>query len=59
MLEDGRVVTDEDEVNNDEREENKLSPFGEDGQLPEDYLKQFDEHYANLLAEADEPYSTS
>ena len=22
-------------------------------------MKQFDEHYANLLAEADEPYSTS
>ena len=59
LLEDGRVVTDEDEVNNDEREENKLSPCGEDGQLPDDYLKQLDEHYANLLPEADEPYSTS
>ena len=58
-FEDGRVVTDEDEVNNDEREENKLSPCGEDGQLPDDYLKQLDEHYANLLPEADEPYSTS
>ena len=59
LLEDGRVVTDEDEVNNDEREENKLSPYGEDGQLPEGYLELFDEHYANLLPEADEPYSTS
>lgn len=59
LLEDGRVVTDEDEVNTDEREENKLSPYGEDGQLPDDYLKQLDEHYANLLPEADEPYSTS
>ena len=59
LLEDGRVVTDEDEVNNDEREENKLSPCGEDGQLPDDYLKQLDEHYANLLPEADEPYNTS
>lgn len=45
--------------NNDEREENKLSPFGEDGQLPEGYLEQLDEHYANLLPRADEPYSTS
>ena len=59
LLEDGRVVTDEDKVNDDEREENKLSPCGEDGQLPEDYLEQLDEHYANLLPEADEPYSTS
>ena len=59
LLEDGRVVTDEDEVNTDEREENKLSPYGEDGQLPDDYLKQLDEHYANLLPEADKPYSTS
>lgn len=59
LLEDGRVVTDEDEVNNDEREENKLSPFVEDGQLPEGYLEQLDEHYANLLPRADEPYSTS
>ena len=47
------------DANNDEREENKLSPYGEDGQLPDDYLKQLDEHYANLLPEADEPYSTS
>ena len=59
LLEDGRVVTDEDEVNTDEREENKLSPYGEDGQLPDDYLKQLDEHYANLLPESDEPYRTS
>ena len=59
LLEDGRVMTDEDEVNTDEREENKLPPYGEDGQLPDDYLKQLDEHYTNLLPEADEPYSTS
>ncbi|MDE5783479.1 MAG: hypothetical protein K2H97_04025 [Prevotella sp.] len=59
LLEDGRVVTDEDEVNTDEREENKLSPYGEDGQLPEDHLEQLDEHYANLLPETDEPYRTS
>ena len=59
LLEDGRVVTDEDKVNNDEREENKLSPYGEDGQLPVGYLDQLDEHYANLLPGADKPYSTS
>jgi len=59
LLEDGRVVTDEDEVNTDEREENKLSLCGEDGQLPDDYLKQLDEHYANLLPESDEPYRIS
>ena len=47
------------DANNDEREENKLSPCGEDGQLPDDYLKQLDEHYANLLPETDEPYRTS
>ena len=47
------------DANNDEREENKLSPHREEGQLPEDYLEQLDEHYANLLLEADEPYSTS
>ena len=47
------------DANDDEREENNLSPCGEDGQLPEDYLEQLDEHYANLLPEADEPYSTS
>ena len=47
------------DANNDEREENKLSPYGEDGQLSEDYLEQLDEHYANLLPEADEPHSTS
>ena len=59
LLEDGRVVTDEDEVNTDEREENKPSPCGEDGQLPEGYLEQLDEHYANLMPKADKPYSTS
>ena len=59
LLEDGRVVTDEDEVNTDEREENKPSPCGEDGQLPENHLEQLDEHYTNLLPEADEPYRTS
>ena len=47
------------DANNDEREKNKLSPCGEDGQLPEGYLEQLDEHYANLLPEADEPYRTS
>ena len=47
------------DANNDEREENKPSPRGEDGQLPEDHLEQLDEHYTNLLPEADEPYSTS
>ena len=47
------------DANNDEREENMLPPHGEDGQLPENYLEQLDEHYANLLPEADEPYSTS
>ena len=46
-------------ANNDEREENKLSPYGEDGQLPVGYLDQLDEHYANLLPGADKPYSTS
>ena len=47
------------DANDDEREENMLPPYGEDGQLPEDYLEQLDEHYANLSPEADEPYSTS
>ena len=47
------------DANDDEREENKLSPYGEDGQLPEDYLEQLDEHYANLSPEAGEPYGTS
>ena len=47
------------DANDDEREENKLSPYGEDGQLPEDYLEQIDEHYVNLPPEADEPYSAS
>jgi len=47
------------DANDDEREENILPPYGENGQLPEDYLEQLDEHYANLPPEADEPYSTS
>ena len=47
------------DADNDEREEDKLSPYGEDGQLPEGYLEQLDEHYANLMPEADKPYSTS
>ena len=59
LLEDGRVVTDEDKVNNDEREKNMLPPYEGDGQLPEDYLEQLDEPYATLLPETDEPYSTS
>ena len=42
-----------------EREEERLSPYGEDGQLPEDYLEQLDEHCANLPPKADEPYVTS
>ena len=46
-------------ANNDEREENMLPPHREDGQLPEDYLEQLDEHYTNLLPIADEPYNTS
>lgn len=47
------------DANDDEREENKLSPYGEDGQLPEDYLEQLDERYANLPPETDETYITS
>ena len=47
------------DANDDEREENKLSPYGEDGQLPEDYLEQLDEHYDNLPPEADEAHVTS
>ena len=47
------------DANSDEREKNILPPYGENGQLPEDYLEQLDEHYANLPPEADEPYSTS
>ena len=47
------------DANDDEREENKLSPYGEDGQLPEDYLEQLDEHYANLPPEVDESHLTS
>ena len=59
LLEDGRVVTDEDKVNNDEREENKLSPYGEDGQLPVGYLEKLDEGYTNLPVQTDEPCSAS
>lgn len=47
------------DANDDEREENKLSPYGEDGQLPEDYLEELDEQYDNLPPEADETYVTS
>ena len=47
------------DTNNDEREEERQSPYGEDGQLPEDYLEQLDEHCANLPPKADEPYVTS
>ena len=47
------------DANDDEREEKKLSPYGEDGQLPEDYLEQLDEHYANLPPEVDEAHVTS
>ena len=45
--------------NDDEREKNLLPPYGEDGQLPEDYLEQLDERYANLPPEADEPHVIS
>ena len=47
------------DANNDEREENILPPYIEDGQLPEDYLEELDEHYDNLPPEADETYITS
>lgn len=47
------------DANNDEREKEMMSPQGEDGQLPEGYLEQLDEHYANLPKEADEPSITS
>ena len=47
------------DANDDEREKNMLPPYGEDGQLPEDYLEQLDEHCANLPPKADEPYVTS
>ena len=47
------------DANDDEREEKRQSPYGEDGQLPEDYLEQLDEHYSNLPPEADESYTTS
>ena len=47
------------DANDDEREKNMLPPYGEDGQLPEDYLEQLDEHYANKPPETDEPYNSS
>lgn len=47
------------DANNDEREKNMLPPYGEDGQLPEDYLEQLDEQYDNLLQESDKPYRSS
>lgn len=47
------------DANNDEREENKLSPYGEDGQLPKGYLEQLDEGYINLPVQTDEPCSAS
>ena len=34
------------EANDDEREENKLPPYVEDGQLPEEYYESLDEHYS-------------
>lgn len=47
------------DANDDEREENILPPYGEDGQLPDDYLEQLDEHSSKLPPEADEPHLTS
>ena len=47
------------DASNDEREENKLSPYGEDGQLPVGYLEQLDEGYTNLPVQTDEPCSAS
>lgn len=44
------------DANDDEREENILPPYGEDGQLPESYLDEIDEHYNNVPPEADEPH---
>ena len=34
------------EANNDEREKNMQLPYGEDGQLPEEYYESLDEHYS-------------
>ena len=34
------------EANDDEREENKLPPYGVDGQLSEEYYESLDEHYS-------------
>jgi len=47
------------DANDDEREKNMLPPYGENGQLPEDYLVQLDEHYANLSPEVDEAHVAS
>ena len=47
------------DANDDEREKNKLPPYGEDGQLPEGYLKELDERYANLPPVDDEAHVTS
>ena len=47
------------DANDDEREGNMaFSPFGY-GQLPEDYLEQLGEHYANFPIEADTPSERS
>ena len=47
------------DANDDEREKNMLPPYEGDGQLPEDYLEQLDEHYANLSPEVDEAHVAS
>ena len=47
------------DANDDEREKNMLPPYGEDGQLPEEYLEQLDERYANLPPETEETYIAS
>ena len=47
------------DANDDEREKNMLPPYEGDGQLPEDYLVQLDEHYANLSPEVDEAHVAS
>ena len=47
------------DANCDEREKKMLPPCGEDGQLPEDYLKQLDEDYTNLPVQTEEPCNAS
>ena len=47
------------DANDDEREENMLPPYGEDGQLPEDYLEELNEHYSILPPEVDEAHVAS